>query len=625
LSRWSLIPTVERKESIMARRISSNEDRFLAMSVSNIGFLLDRLGQDCHPLQFLRELTQNSIEAIQRKGGPGEIVWDIDWTTYDLGAGIRKLCITDSGDGMSGEEMVRFINQLSSSVAEQSFTGNYGVGAKISAATRNPSGVIYLSWKNGEGSMIHLLRDDESKQYGLKQFEHSDGTYAHYLPVEDLVRPEIIKTNGTKVVLYGKTDTTDTMQAPEGAPSPSRWISKYLNTRYFRFPEAITIKAREGWDYPRTDKDRNYLRTIIGQEKYLNEHSVSSGTVKLTDAIVHWWILKDEPAITNNSGYIESSGHIAALYKDELYEQSTARAGMSKLQQFGVTFGYKYVVIYVEPTVNGSKILTTNTARTILLLNNEPLPWSDWAEEFREKLPEEIAALVAEKAAAATDEDHSKSIKERLKDILDIYKISRYKPTTDGDVLVDADQLVRGGIARQLGISKQRNRSSSGGGGGTIGNVYAVFEKTDGVSARKAKPDVFPQVKWVSIKDGTREYGDTEDRAAKYFEEQNLLLINADFRVFTDMIEFFIKELGDVREIEHVVKDTIHAWFEQALVETIIGIQGLRNSKEWLPSHIDAALSEESLTTAVLQRYHILFAVRRELGAKLGARRKKAS
>ena len=45
--------------------------RLLAMTVNNIGFLLDRLGQDCHPLQFIRELTKNSIEAIQRTGEPG--------------------------------------------------------------------------------------------------------------------------------------------------------------------------------------------------------------------------------------------------------------------------------------------------------------------------------------------------------------------------------------------------------------------------------------------------------------------------------------------------------------------------------------------------------------------------
>src|SRR5687767_2953526 len=114
----------------MTHQARHRGDNFLAMKVHNIGFLLHRLGQDCHPLQYLRELTQNSIEAILRAGVPGEIVWDVDWPILQL-EGVQKLCITDTGDGMTGEEMVKFINQLSSSVAGQSMTGNYGVGAKI--------------------------------------------------------------------------------------------------------------------------------------------------------------------------------------------------------------------------------------------------------------------------------------------------------------------------------------------------------------------------------------------------------------------------------------------------------------------------------------------------------------
>ena len=54
------------------------------MTVKNTGFLLDRMGQDCHPLQFLRELTRNAIEAIQRTGSSGQVLWDVDWTTSDL-------------------------------------------------------------------------------------------------------------------------------------------------------------------------------------------------------------------------------------------------------------------------------------------------------------------------------------------------------------------------------------------------------------------------------------------------------------------------------------------------------------------------------------------------------------
>src|SRR5207302_3299170 len=105
----------------------------LALTVHNTGFLLDRLGADCHPLQFLRELTQNSIEAILRTPEKkGEITWDVDWTPYEMGEHpAYKLCITDNGCGMTGDEMVKYINQLSSSTEVQSVDGNYGVGAKI--------------------------------------------------------------------------------------------------------------------------------------------------------------------------------------------------------------------------------------------------------------------------------------------------------------------------------------------------------------------------------------------------------------------------------------------------------------------------------------------------------------
>jgi len=237
------------------------------------------------------------------------------------------------------------------------------------------------------------------------------------------------------------------------------------------------VRAREGWEYPRNDKDRNYLRTLTGQQSYLQKHAVSSGKVKLTDAIAHWWILKDEPAVTNNSGYIESAGHASALYQDELYELTTARAGMSRLQQFGVTFGYKWVVIYVEPIESRGSVITTNTARTMLLINNEPLPWVDLAAEFRENLPKEIDEFVHEKAGGSASTDHTKAIRDRLREILNMFKVSRYRPTPTGNILIDDDRLLRGGYP----VTRKQSQSSSIGSrsgkkGGTAGNIYAVFE-----------------------------------------------------------------------------------------------------------------------------------------------------
>ena len=206
-----------------------------------------------------------------------------------------KVCLVDTGDGMTGDEMIRFINQLSSSGTEQSFTGNYGVGAKIAAATKNPSGVIYQSWKNGEGNMVQLEKNPTTGEYGLRQWELKDGTYSYYVPLDEAVRPNEIEAHGTKVILVGMKNSDSTIAPPPDAASPSRWISKYLNTRYFRFPSGITVKAREGWDSPRTDKDRNVLRTITGQKPYLDLHATASGSVQLSGAKVHWWISRTNP------------------------------------------------------------------------------------------------------------------------------------------------------------------------------------------------------------------------------------------------------------------------------------------------------------------------------------------
>jgi hypothetical protein len=590
------------------------------MTVKNTGFLLDRLGEDCHRLQFLRELTTNSIEAILRTPEKrGEIVWDVDWITYDL-QGVYKLCVTDNGDGMSGNEMVTYINQLSSSAAQQSMSGNYGVGAKIATATRNHHGVVYLSWQNSQGSLIHFWKDPTTGTYGLKQFQTPSGDYSHYVLLEDEVRPDIIDKHGTKIVLMGNVPDQDTMQPPSSdVPSPSRWTSKYLNTRYFRIPDGVTIRAREGWENPRTDRDRNLLRKVIGQEAYLTEHSTCAGTVKLTDAVARWWILRDEPAVSNNSGFIESAGHVAALYQDELYELTTARAGTARLQNFGVIFGYRYVVIYIEPKSDGDKRLTTNTARTMLLFNNEQLPWAEWAMEFREKMPRQIADLIAETAAASSAPDHAKSIRDRLKPLLDLFKVSRYRPTPSGSLLIDDQATARGGQPKKdAGQSMAVSSGASGGEGGTAGGVYAIFQKENGRPGERVKADPFPVVKWITVRDKTRDPGVLEDRAARFLMDQNLLLVNADFRVFADMVTKFVKDYGGNAALRDAVEDAVRAWFEQALIETVIGIQALKNAKEWTVHDIENALSEEALTAAVMPRYHVHHSVKRELGSKLG-------
>src|SRR5580704_2703537 len=123
-----------------------DRENTLPMQVRNMSFMLDRLGQDCAPLQFLRELTQNALQAVLRlRPAKGEVIWDVDWNRHTL-TGVYKLAVIDTGIAMDGEEMVMYLNALSSSMSEQSESGNFGVGAKIAAAPRNHAGLVYLSW-----------------------------------------------------------------------------------------------------------------------------------------------------------------------------------------------------------------------------------------------------------------------------------------------------------------------------------------------------------------------------------------------------------------------------------------------------------------------------------------------
>ena len=265
----------------------------------------------------------------------------------------------------------------------------------------------------------------------------------------------------------------------------------------------------------------------------------------------------------------------------------------------------------------------------MLLLSGEGLPWEEWAEEFRNSLPAELAKFVEEKSAGAAASDHTKSIKERLRDIMDLYRVSRYKPSPEGAFTSDPLSGARlksapdaAGAGRSAGTNPDRDSGAATGATGKrqsdVGNIYHLFEKKDGTASTRIKTDPFPETKWVSISDNTRQSGDLEDRAAKFLKEQNLLFVNADFRVFSDMIDHFWTLLGKQPGTRDAVQDVVRAWFEQAIVETILGIQAMRNSKEWSDADIEKSLSEESLTAVVMQRYHVNYAVRRELGAKFG-------
>lgn len=614
-----------KKRAEHPRASALGADRTLPMKVFNMGFLLDRLGTDCAPLQFIRELTVNAIQAIQAATSEsgeydGQIAWDFD-PTYLGEAGVYKLAIIDNGIGMSGEEMVNYINQLSSSGRSQSMSENYGLGAKIAAATKNHAGVLYMSWKNGEGAMIHLWRNPIDGTYGLKQFEWDNGEFHHWMPITDEVRPAQIGEHGTAVVLVGNDDAEQTMEPPVGVASPSRWVARYMNSRFYEFPAGVTVRAREGWisDNP----DTNILRRVRGSREFLDKYKESAGTVDVGSGTAHWWILKDDPAVSQGSGANLSGGHVAALYQNELYDLATGRSAVARLQNFGVTLGHSRVALYVRPNAEGS--VTTNTARTSLIMNGESLPWAEWAEAFRESFPDALAELIESVLRERETPDYSKSITDRLKEIADLYRLKKYRPSKSGALLIGDDMLT--GNPRVGGETSRRGNGKGGGrlgiAGRRTGNLFTRFLKESGGQPGVQVKDKFEDLTVMWVPEGEVGF---PDRAASYNRATNTLLINQDFRVFTQFVDYLEKKACAERKVKQlpaareIITEEMRQWFEQQLREVIYSVEAFKGEKEWDADQLDQLIAPEALTAAVLPRYHVEVQVKRALGAKLGAK-----
>lgn len=204
-----------------------------------------------------------------------------------------------------------------------------------------------------------------------------------------------------------------------------------------------------------------------------------------------------------------------------------------------------------------------------------------------------------------------------------VSKVSRYRPTSAGKLHVVEETA--GGSPRQSDAEKGNTNRGSGGRGGRAGGIYALFVDDAGTAGEEVEADVDPIVHWISIKDGTRTPDLLEDRAAKYLPDQNILQVNADFRVFTDMIERWGERYSDAPAATDVIEQVVQEWFEQALVETVLGAQALQGSPQWTFEDIGRLWSEEGLTPAVLQRYHVEVNVRRSLGTRLGSLKEKVA
>lgn len=596
------------------------------MKVENMEFLIERMSSDCGPFQFVRELTENSIQAIQaRKAngwkGQAKIVWDVDWHLVE-NDNVYKLEISDNGTGMTGAEIQKYINRLASSGREQGLQKNFGMGAKITALVNNPRGLIYKSWVNDEGVVAILCKDREAG-YGLRQMKSDNGDFDYFITLKNDAKSNPIDECGTAVTLMGLSDDEDTFMPPG---STNKWLIKYLNDRYFEFPEGIIIQVRNfqktdrsGWPTSRTqgmgDESGSQMRTIKGMKSFLDENSEKNGFKNVSGAKINWWIL---PKAGVKQGDIwESKAHCAALYQSELYDFTKGRSAAARIKEFGVPIGTQRVVLYVEPDSNDIDIIS-DLSRSSLKKGGESLPWSEWALEFRSAIPPEIKEMMDEEIASTKSEDNSENNRARLKEIQELLKYTRYRPSSNGNFPVDSAGT--GGKPGDTNLGK-RDQSGSGGSGGTAGNPYSDLTTTSPNRGERVQTDTYPQVFWLSS--GETEFEEEMiDRAAYYDKTNNVLKMNKDYWSYRELIQFFAKEydVGDDDNRLDVLTKKVAEILELQAVEVILTIRSLKSEKNWSGDPIDRALTPESLTASLSSRYAIIRIIRQAISQAIGAK-----
>lgn len=571
--------------------------------------LIQRLGRDCTPTQFVREFVQNSIEAIQRTDSPGQVIIDVNWHWFEE-TSVHKISFIDNGDGMTPDQMLQHLNNLSSSGQDSNVYENYGVGAKIAALTRNHTGIIYDSWKNGEGYRMFIHFDEEDQKYGVLRVKVADSDFRHYIPVDQSEKPDMINDHGTRVTLLGMDRDEDTMKAPSYTKGgKENWLSLYVNSRYFRVPDDVKINVRIGYYRDPDNKKHNYTREILGQEATLKRYQESSGITPLSDAKVHWWIL--EPDRDGHSRELVA-GHTGCINQNELFDIAQGRN--SRAVHFGIYMGKENIVLYIEPSSNK---YVQNTARTGLVeRDGSSLPWSRWEDDFRLVMPEELDEYIKRKMGEISTESHEEKIRDRLKEITRFFNISRYRSIASGNVSAEPDSEILSSTGSGEGESSTKGgkRRKRGGLPGGFEELLMGGLKEDGIPAESVSPDKFPHLTWITAEDGSREKDTIDDRAAQYLPKDNLILANADFQGFKDVIEHFMKQYFEIDGAEVIVKDVVREVFEQQLIETVTGALSLKNRPKWKPDEYQRAISEESLTAAVMPRYFLLNFVKRQLG-----------
>jgi hypothetical protein len=634
----------------------------ISMRTSGVQHLLERTYREGGVLQWVRETTQNAIEA-----GATRIEYGIEWQAL-AAKGVARRTISDNGRGMTATQLVKFLNTFGGGAKAIGGTHeNFGVGAKTSLLPWNRHGLVAVSWVAGQAAMVWLHKDAETGEYGLRELPNGPVSSPFVDAAHGCdwakVKPSWIKEHGTVLVLLGDSAKDDTVRGdPERDESDLKGIAAYLNRRFWDVPAGVEIvveelrtNTRADWPRrveeahgpePKSGVDRRTNRRTVTGARYFVEYPVASfkkgaldhhGTMTLEDKTrVHWYLWKGERPGVQSYGL--HTGSVSTLYHGELYDQT---AHLSVYRAFGITASdvrsRTWIVIepapYDEKTKRG---VYPRTDRNALLLAGAggvagPPPMHTWAAEFAERMPDALVAALRDargQEGTVTDEAWRERLAERIGSR---WRIDRVRAGAGGDARTLATS---GGEGNALHVTREGEPAEAAEGG-----EAGESREADPQAGTQGDPEIGPTTKRgrrgdvMKIAGGIPIYrlarADEVDpgMAAAWVAHapehpEGLVLLNAEHPVIAQQVKYWSKQYAShlAEEVAHQVVDV----YGQAAVAAVAHSEHLRGILP--PERIDDDLrSDAALTMALLGLVREDAMIAARLGAKLGTRKRVAA
>ncbi|CAH2398626.1 ATP-binding protein [Mesorhizobium ventifaucium] len=314
------------------------------LRVADEPFLVASTIERCPKTMMVRELFMNAVEAALQAPIGSQL---IEIRSYNMG-GAQKLCIWNTGPGMSSEELHRVCDLAASIGKVKGLDENFGMGAKVASLPSNKIGLRYRSCKSGKVSEVILC--EREGIYGRLRRESAPGVWDEVIDVTDVVTSESVDVSAdwTEVVLFGNRVEQDTVKDPYDANPvvTGQWLADYLYYRFFRLPKGLVVRFLPGTH--KLDGARSF-RTIPDRAFPMGQ---SESIVTSTGVTIHYFY--DPPLVGTShnksvSGAITSDVSLCSIvHKSESYEVKRSRQWTLDAPLYGVTFGAKHISIHVE-------------------------------------------------------------------------------------------------------------------------------------------------------------------------------------------------------------------------------------------------------------------------------------